>query len=66
MGKTEIITGVKAAKQFEGCGLGETIKFGMTDWTVVGLFETDESSFESEIWGDSEQFLAAFGRPVED
>jgi len=64
MGKTEIITGVKAAKQFEGCGLGETIKFGMTDWTVVGLFETDESSFESEIWGDSEQFLAAFGRPV--
>ena len=58
-GETEIAAGVKAAKQLKGCGLGETINFSNTDWTVVGLFEANESSFESEIWGDVEQFLPA-------
>lgn len=64
MGKTEIVAGKKAAAQFEGCALGETVSFGTTDWTVVGVFEAGESSLESEVWGDAEQFLPAFGRPV--
>jgi len=63
-GKNEIIAGIKAAELFQGCGLGETIKFGMADWTVVGLFEAAGSSFESELWGDVDQFKAAFNRPV--
>jgi len=36
----------------------------MTDWTVVGIFEADGASFESEIWGDADQLMPAFGRPV--
>jgi ABC-type lipoprotein release transport system permease subunit len=63
-GKTEIIVGKRIADRFKGCGLGETITFGMTEWVVVGIFETGGSSFESEIWGDVEQLLPALGRPV--
>lgn len=63
-GKTEIIVGKKASERFENCGLGQTITFSNTDWNVVGVFESDGSSFESEIWGDVNQFLPAFGRPV--
>jgi len=63
-GTSEIIAGVKVAKTFEGCGLGENLWFGMRDWTIVGLFETGGSGFESEIWGDIDQMMDAFGRPV--
>jgi len=63
-GKTEIIVGEKTSKRFENCYLGETLTFGMTDWTVVGIFEADGASFESEVWGDVNQLMPVFGRPV--
>jgi len=64
VGTSEIIAGTKVAGTFEGCGLGETVRFGMREWTVVGLFETGGSGFESELWGDVDQMMDAFGRPV--
>ncbi len=63
-GTSEIIAGAKVAKTFQGCGLGETVRFGMRDWTVVGIFEAEGSGFESELWGDVNQLMDAFGRPV--
>jgi putative ABC transport system permease protein len=63
-GKTEIIVGKKASERFEGCRLGDVITFGMTGWSVVGIFEANGASFESEIWGDADQLMPAFGRPV--
>jgi ABC-type lipoprotein release transport system permease subunit len=63
-GTSEIIAGVKVAKTFQGCGLGETIRFGMRDWKVVGIFEANGSGFESELWGDVNQLMDAFQRPV--
>ena len=63
-GTSEIIAGVKVAKNFSGCGLGETVRFGMRNWTIVGLFEAGGSGFESELWGDVDQLMDAFQRPV--
>lgn len=63
-GKTEVIVGQKASDRFDSCGLGQTITFSNTNWTVVGIFASGGSSFESEIWGDVDQLLPAFGRPV--
>ena len=63
-GTSEIIAGRKVAENFKGCGLGETLKFGMREWTVVGIFETGGGGFESELWGDVDQLMDAFGRPV--
>src|SRR4030042_1484609 len=38
-GSSEIITGSSIAERFEGGGLGETLRFGMRDWTVGGVFD---------------------------
>jgi ABC-type lipoprotein release transport system permease subunit len=63
-GSSEVMVGSAVVNRFEGVGLGGTLRFGMRDWTVVGLFESDGSGFESEIWADGEQLLQAFRRPV--
>jgi ABC-type antimicrobial peptide transport system permease subunit len=63
-GTSEIITGTKVARNFQGCGIGETVRFASTDWKVVGVFEADGAGFESEIWGDYDQLAAAFQRPI--
>lgn len=61
-GKTEIIVGQSIATRFEGTRVGQRIKFGSREWEVVGVFEAEKSGFESEIWGDVEQMMAAFNR----
>ncbi len=61
-GSTEIMAGESVTRRFEGAGLGEKLKFGMREWTVVGVFEAGATGFSSEIWGDCDQFMAAFRR----
>ncbi len=63
-GTSEIIAGKGVAEKFQGCGIGESVNMGMRDWQVVGIFAAGGSAFESEIWGDVEQFMDAFRRPV--
>ncbi len=63
-GSSEIIAGQNVAKRFKGGGVGETIRFGMRDWTVVGIFDAGNTGFSSEIWGDVDQLMQAFRRPV--
>jgi putative ABC transport system permease protein len=62
-GSSEIIAGQSIAERFRGGGIGETLRFGMRDWTVVGIFDAGNSGFNSEIWGDVDQFMQAFRRP---
>jgi len=61
-GTSEIVTGRAIASGFRGAGVGETMRFGSRDWTVVGSFEAGRTGFDSEIWGDAEQMLQAFRR----
>lgn len=63
-GLREIIVGSSIHKNFLGVELGTTIKFSGQEWKVVGIFDADNSGFDSEIWGDSEQIMSAFRRPV--
>ncbi len=63
-GSSEIIAGASIARRFKGGGVGETLRFGMRDWTVVGIFDAGNSGFSSEIWGDADQLMQAFRRPV--
>lgn len=51
-GRFELIVGRGARNQFEGLEPGSTIRFGKTEWLVVGAFETGGSVFESELWCD--------------
>jgi ABC-type antimicrobial peptide transport system permease subunit len=61
-GASEIIAGASIAKRFVGAGIGETLRFGQRQWTVVGLFDAGNSGFDSEIWGDADQLMQAFRR----
>jgi len=63
-GSSEIIAGSSIAKRFSGGDIGETLRFAMRDWTVVGIFDAGNTSFNSELWGDVNQFMQAFRRPV--
>jgi putative ABC transport system permease protein len=63
-GLPEIMAGQKIAERFRGGGLGETLRFGLRDWTVVGVFDAGNTGFSSEIWGDADQLMQAFRRPV--
>lgn len=63
-GSSEIIAGQSIAKRFKGGGIGETLRFGMRDWTVVGIFDAGNTGYASEIWGDVDQLMQAFRRPV--
>lgn len=44
--------------------MGEVLRFAMRDWTVVGIFDAGNRAFSSEIWGDADQLMQAFRRPV--
>ncbi len=61
-GSSEIIAARNVAAGFQGVQLGGVLRFGGRDWTVVGLFEAGGSGFDSEIWADAEQLMAAFRR----
>jgi len=63
-GLPEIMAGQKIAERFQGGGLGETLRFGLREWTVVGVFDAGNTGFSSEVWGDAEQLMQAFRRPV--
>lgn len=61
-GLREVVVGRLAAGRFSGLEVGRTVRFAGSEWRVVGHFTADESSFESEIWGDVDLMLAAFQR----
>jgi len=63
-GSNEIVAGRAIAERFAHTGLGEAVRFGGRDWVVVGLFDAGRSGFDSEIWGDVDQLMQAFRRPV--
>ena len=61
-GSTEIVAGKSIAERFAGTGLGERLRFGGRDWSVVGVFDAGGSGFDSEIWGDVDQMMQSFRR----
>jgi putative ABC transport system permease protein len=61
-GKNEIVVGRAAQQEFEGLGVGETIRFGQNEWTVVGTFAAGGSVSESELWTDIRVLQNAYRR----
>ncbi len=62
-GLSEVIVSRSISERFKNCRLGETIRFGSFQWTVVGLFEAGGTAPDSEIWADVEGALDTFKRP---
>lgn len=61
-GKNEILVGRAAQEEFEGLDVGSTIRFGLTDWSIVGVFEAGGSVSESELWTDALVLQGAYRR----
>ncbi|MGC1486820.1 MAG: ABC transporter permease [Albidovulum sp.] len=61
-GAREIVVGARIATDFPAFGLGNSVRLGALDWTVVGHFSAGGSAFESEIWADLDAARAAFDR----
>ena len=63
-GTSEIVVGRATEAGFAGIDVGASLRFAGRDWLIVGRFDAKRSAFDSEIWGDAEQMLQAFRRPV--
>ena len=61
-GLYEIIAGKRIQERVTGLDLGSKVNIMDHDFTVVGLFTADNSSFESEVWGDFDAMGPAFNR----
>jgi ABC-type antimicrobial peptide transport system permease subunit len=61
-GLRELIVGSAVTGRFKGAKIGDEVKFAGDRWKIVGVFDSDGSGFDSEMWGDSEQLLNAFNR----
>ncbi len=63
-GTNEVVVGSNLNARFEGCGLGNELRFANQTWRIVGVFDADRSGFDSEIWCDGDVMMGAFKRPV--
>ena len=61
-GRVEVMVGRGAASQFAGLEVGKSVRWGTTDWDVVGMFEDGGSVSESEIWTDATVLQGAYRR----
>lgn len=61
-GRNEIIVGRSAQQEFIGLDVGSTIRFGQTEWSVVGTFSDGGSASESELWTDVRVLQDAYRR----
>lgn len=61
-GLRELIVGSGAQAQFKGLDVGSHIALRGSDWTIVGAFESNGDSHESELLADAETVLSAYRR----
>jgi putative ABC transport system permease protein len=61
-GTYEIIVGQSAMRQFAGLSLGHSVRWGSTDWRVVGVFADRGSVSQGEIWTDASVLQGAYSR----
>jgi putative ABC transport system permease protein len=59
-GRAEVCVGSRLTQRFPHTQVGQTLRFAGRDWNVVCNFTAAGSAFESEIWGENEQFMPVF------
>jgi putative ABC transport system permease protein len=60
----EALLGRGVAARYAEAAVGSQIRFGRGTWTVVGVFESGGSSYESEVWVGARQLAEDARRPV--
>jgi putative ABC transport system permease protein len=62
-GLNELVVGRNVPGTYSGFELGSKVRFGGGEWTVVGVFDSGGSAFDSEIWCDSTVLDDVYKRP---
>jgi putative ABC transport system permease protein len=60
----EAVVGRGVASRYRGVELGEELRFGRSSWKIVGVLDSDGSSFESEVWVDVRELAADAKRTI--
>jgi putative ABC transport system permease protein len=60
-GLYEVIVGERIRERY-GLEIGKSLRLQRRQWDVVGIFKSDGSGFENEVWGDVEVMGPAFNR----
>jgi putative ABC transport system permease protein len=63
-GLNELTIGSAVKKTYVGFDVGNTVKFGGGTWTIVGMFDSNGSAFDSEVWGDHTVLSEVYKRPT--
>lgn len=61
-GKNEMVVGRAAQQTFAGLDVGSVVPVGLSEWTVVGIFEDKGSVSESELWTDVRVLQSVYRR----
>jgi putative ABC transport system permease protein len=61
-GRHEVIVGGAAARQLGSLATGGSVRWGGSTWNVVGMFQGDGGSVESEVWCDIDMLQQTFRR----
>lgn len=62
-GLSEVVVGRNARVNYAGLSLGGKVQFGGRLWDVVGIIDGGGSSFDSEIWADTDILADSYQRP---
>ena len=63
-GRAEVVAGWGRVGRMRDVELGDRLRLGQQDFTVVGHFAAEGGAFESEVWGDAETLMPVFRGPV--
>jgi putative ABC transport system permease protein len=61
-GLHECVVSRRIAERFAHCRVGDSFQSGKTTWHVVGIFDAQQTAYESEIWVDADEARSAFKR----
>jgi putative ABC transport system permease protein len=61
-GQREVVVSKSIHERFSQAHIGDTMFFGRGNWTVVGIFDSNGSAHESEIWADINQLSTDLDR----
>jgi putative ABC transport system permease protein len=61
-GHREVVIAQRLARKFSGMNVGDIVKIGLRELTVVGQFDAGGSAFDSEAWMDANEVRSLFTR----
>lgn len=62
-GVAEAVIGKGAHDAYAGLEVGATVALGAGTWEIVGMFDSDGSAFDSEVWADASVLNGNYDRP---